>query len=77
MGYAGKNGGDRWKYVIEPFLKITGFKGDYVAFDDAGFEYSDQNNAVLVDGRLGFNYMDYEKGLTILKIDEEMSLVQT
>ena len=74
VGYAGKNGGDRWTHVIEPFLSITGVTGEHVTFDDAGWEYADQSKTVLIDGRLGFNYMDYEQGLTILKVNEEMDL---
>lgn len=74
LGYAGGSGGDRHKYTIAPFLKETNFKGDYIALDDGAKHYSDQKRAVEVDGKLGFNFYDYEKALQLFGIDEEVKL---
>lgn len=74
LGYVGCTGGDRWSHSIKPFIKETGFTGKFVALDDGGFEYSDKDNVVIVNGQLGFNIIDYKKALSILSIDEKIKL---
>lgn len=72
LGISGLCGGDRWKHSIEPFIKEHNVQVPFVALDDAGWNYSDQSKAVLVDGRLGFNIIDYMKALKILNLKEEL-----
>jgi hypothetical protein len=72
LGYAGGGGGDRWRSAIKPFLDKYNFGVPHVALDDGGFEYSNQDNVVIIDGKLGFNYYDYLKALKILNLKVEL-----
>jgi hypothetical protein len=73
LGFSGCGGGDRYEHSMLPLIKEIKFKGEYVALDDGGFEYSNQENVIIVDGRLGFNFYDYEKALKVLKVDERVN----
>lgn len=74
LGCAGGGGGDRDVYTIKPFIKKLGFSGDFIAIDDSVFSYTDKSYAIKIDGRLGFNIHDYEKGLALFGINEDPDL---
>jgi hypothetical protein len=77
LGCAGGSGGDRYTYTIIPFLSETEFNGDYIAIDDGAFEYKEQKRTIGVDGKIGFNIHDYEKGLALFDIKEKPNLEWT
>lgn len=71
LGFYAGGGGDRYKYTIKPFIKEYNFTGQYIALDDGGFEYGNQNKVVTVRGQKGFDIDDYTKALSLFGIDDK------
>lgn len=61
---------DRYSTYILPIIEKINFEGKFAVIDDGGFNYIENKNTVIVDGRLGFTIYDFFKVLDILEISK-------
>ncbi len=72
IGIASSSANDRNKEIVTPLIENIDFKNKHIIIDDNWISFHNKDNAVKVDGLLGFNIYNFIESLNILNIDSDM-----